>query len=207
MKRFLRDNGLSIGFGLLFLAALGAQALVGHSEFNNEQIAHHAEPVSLARYVTSSSFGTDVMENWQSEYLQFSLFILGTIWLLQRGSPESKELDKAGRGWARPGGLRTALYSNSLLLVMGSIWIATWFVQALTGHVAYNDEQVSHQEPTVNLVGYLGTADFWNRTLQNWQSEFLAVGSMVILSVYLRQRGSPESKPVGAPDEATGVEG
>lgn len=224
MKRFLRDNGLSLGFGIIFLAALVAQALVGHHEFNQEQIAHHSAPISLGRYLTSSSFGSDVMENWQSEYLQFTLFILGTIWLLQRGSPESKELDKAGTEsardqaigrharedsplWARVGGARTLVFSNSLLLVMGSIWLATWFVQGLTGHVAYNDEQIAHHEPTVNLVGYLGTSDFWNRTLQNWQSEFLAVGSMAILAVYLRQRGSPESKPVGAPDEATGLEG
>ena len=164
------------------------------------------------------------MKNWQSEYLQFTLFILGTIWLLQRGSPESKELDKPGLEsdrdqqigrhahprsprWARVGGLRTLVYSNSLLFVMGTIWVATWLAQAITGHVSYNAEQLDHREPTVSFVGYLATTDFWNRTLQNWQSEFLAVGSMVILSVYLRQRGSPESKPVGAPHEATGVEG
>jgi len=96
MKRFLRDNSLTLGFGLIFLAALLAQALVGHHEFNNEQIAHHSPTISLGRYLTSSSFGSDVMENWQSEYLQFTLFILGTVWLLQRGSPESKELDKPG---------------------------------------------------------------------------------------------------------------
>jgi uncharacterized protein DUF6766 len=224
MKRFLRENGLSIGFGLLFLGTLVLQALVGHSDYNHEQIAHHGPTLSLGRYVTSSSFGSDVMENWQSEYLQFSLFILGTIWLLQRGSPESKELDKAGLEseraqrigghasprsprWARVGGLRTALYSNSLLLVMGTIWVATWVAQGITGHSAYDAQQIEHQQPTVSLIGYLGTSDFWNRTLQNWQSEFLAVGSMAILSVYLRQRGSPESKPVGATHEATGVEG
>jgi hypothetical protein len=223
-KRFLRDNGLSIGFGLIFLAALVAQAFVGHADFNHQQIAHHDDPISLGRYITSSSFGSDVMENWQSEYLQFTLFILGTIWLLQRGSPESKELDKPGLEnereqkigrhaqsdsprWARVGGLRTVVYSNSLLFVMGSIWVATWLAQAISGHVSYNAEQLDHREPAVSFFNYLGTADFWNRTLQNWQSEFLAVGSMAILSVYLRQRGSPESKPVGAPHEATGVEG
>jgi hypothetical protein len=224
MKRFLRDNGLSLCFGAIFLAALVAQAFVGHSDFNHQQVAHHDAPISLWRYVTSSSFGSDVMENWQSEYLQFTLFILGTIWLLQRGSPESKELDKAGReseraqklgphadhrspSWARADGVRRFIFSNSLLFVMGSIWVATWLVQAITGHVSYNAEQLDHQEPTVSFAGYLATSDFWNRTLQNWQSEFLAVGSMAILSVYLRQRGSPESKPVGAPHEATGVEG
>jgi hypothetical protein len=224
MRRFLRDNSLSLGFGLLFLGTLVAQAFVGHADFNQEQVAHHSDTVSLWRYVTSSSFGSDVMENWQSEYLQFTLFILGTVWLLQRGSPESKELDKGGRQserdqkigrharhdsprWARVGGWRTAIYSNSLLLVMGSIWLATWFAQALTGRVSYNAARLEHQESTVTFLSYLGTSDFWNRTLQNWQSEFLAVGSMAILAVYLRQRGSAESKPVGTPHEATGVEG
>jgi len=224
MRRFLRENGLSIGFGLIFLAALVGQALVGHVDFNNDQLAHNGDTITLWRYITSSSFGADVMENWQSEYLQFTLFILGTIWLLQRGSPESKELNKAGReseqdqrigphadqrspAWAKAEDFRRFLFSNSLLLVMGTIWIATWAAQAITGHVTYNSEQLDHHEPAVSLLHYLGTADFWNRTLQNWQSEFLAVGSMAILSVYLRQRGSPESKPVGAPHDATGLEG
>ena len=224
MKRFLKDNGLSLTFGGLFLVTLVAQALVGHSDFNNQAEAHQGGTVSLWRYVTSSSFGSDVMENWQSEYLQFTLFILGTVWLLQRGSPESKELDKAGlesdadQGvgehagrrsprWAKAGGLRTALYSHSLLIVMGSIWIGTWVAQWITGHVTYNAEQIEHHQAPVSMLGYAGTSDFWNRTLQNWQSEFLAVGSMAILAVYLRARGSPESKPVGAPHDATGVEG
>jgi hypothetical protein len=222
--RFLRENSLSIVFLVIFLASLGGQAVAGHGAFNHDQLLHHGDPISLGRYLTTSQFAADVAENWQSEYLQFTLFILGTIWLLQRGSPESKELDKPGLEnereqkigrharsdsprWARVGGLRTLVYSNSLLFVMGSIWVATWLAQAISGHVSYNAEQLDHREPTVSFLGYIGTPDFWNRTLQNWQSEFLAVGSMAILSVYLRQRGSPESKPVGAPHEATGVEG
>ena len=222
--KFVRHNSLSLGFGALFVVTLVGQALVGHADFNGEQAAHRDATVSLWRYVTSSSFGSDVMENWQSEYLQFTLFILGTVWLLQRGSPESKELRKAGREsereqkigrhaesrsprWARTGGLRTALYSNSLLLVMGALWVGSWLAQSLAGRVAYNADRLTHHEPTVSWLGYLGTSDFWNRTLQNWQSEFLAVGSMAILAVYLRQRGSPESKPVGAPHDSTGVAG
>jgi len=224
MKRVLRDNGLGLFFGAIFLAALIGQALVGHSDFNHLQAQHHDDAISLGRYVLSSDFGADVLENWQSEYLQFTLFILATVWLLQRGSPESKELDKAGREsdedqkvgehadaasprWARLGGWRTAIYANSLLIVMTAIWLASWGVQSVTGRVAYNAEQFDHQEAAVSWLGYLGTSDFWNRTLQNWQSEFLAVGSMAVLSIYLRQRGSPESKPVGAPHDVTGVEG
>jgi hypothetical protein len=222
--RFLRDNSLSIVFLAIFLAALAGQALAGHGQFNHDQLLHQGDPISLGRYVTSSEFAADVAENWQSEYLQFTLYILGTIWLLQRGSPESKKLDQAGLEsdeeqkigphatgrsplWARVGGLRTAVYSHSLVTVMLALWLGSWLAQSIAGWSAYNADQLDHQAATVDWLGYVASNDFWDRTLQNWQSEFLAVGSMAILSVYLRQRGSPESKPVGAPHEATGVEG
>jgi hypothetical protein len=230
MRRFLKHNGLSLGFAAIFALALGFQALTGWQEFNNTEVAHaelvheQADTISFGRYLTSSEFGQAVMENWQSEYLQFTLFILATVWLLQRGSPESKELDKAGLEsdedqkvgdhaernsprWARVGGLRTFVYSNSLLLVMTGIFLGSWFAQSVTGWTEFNHQQVEHEQAELSWVGYLGSADFWQTTLQNWQSELLAVGSMVILSVYLRQRGSPESKPVGAPHDATGVQG
>src|SRR5918999_3604006 len=143
MRTFLRHNGLTLTFLTLFLLALAFQAVAGW-DVENEERDQHGEPrLSFLRYVSSSSFGQAVMENWQSEYLQFTLFILMTVWLLQRGSPESKELDQAGlesdtdqlvgrhadeRGprWARAGGIRRAPYENSLLLVMGAIWVATW---------------------------------------------------------------------------------
>jgi hypothetical protein len=230
VRRFLKHNGLSLGFAAIFVVALGFQALTGWQELNNNEVAHaelvheRADPISFGRYLTSSEFGQAVMENWQSEYLQFTLFILATVWLLQRGSPESKELDDAGLGsdqnqkvredaernspgWAKAGGLRTFLYSNSLLLVMTGLFLGSWFAHSVTGWTEFNNEQVEHEQPELSWVSYLGSADFWQTTLQNWQSEFLAVGSMVILSVYLRQRGSPESKPVGAPHDATGVHG
>jgi hypothetical protein len=223
MRRFLRDNSMSIVFLLLFLAALFGQAIAGHADFNDNAESHGDPTISLGRYVVSSDFGSAVMENWQSEYLQFTLLILLTVWLLQRGSPESKELDQAGREsdqsqkvgphaqqnsprWAKVGGIRRTLYENSLVLVMGTFWLGTWLAQSITGTAQYNAEQLGHQQDPVSWSGYLTTAHFWENTLQNWQSEFLAVGSMTILAVYLRQRGSPESKPVGTPHEATGVE-
>ena len=222
--RFLRDHGLSLFFLAIFLATLVAQALVGHADFNHGQLAHQGDPISLWAYVTSSVFAVDVMENWQSEYLQFSLYIGATVWLIQRGSPESKTPDQAGLEsdadqrvgehagpdsprWARRKGPRLWLLSNSLLLVMTSIWLLTWFAQSVTGRIAYNAEQFDHREAALTWLQYAGSSDFWDRTLQNWQSEFLAVGSMAVLSIYLRQRGSPESKPVGAPHESTGTEG
>jgi uncharacterized protein DUF6766 len=222
--RFVRDNGLSIFFLIIFLLSLAGQAIAGHGSFNHDQLLHHGDPISMGRYLTTSEFAADVAENWQSEYLQFTLYIFGTVWLLQRGSPESKPLDRAGLEsdedqkvgahadaqsprWARAGGLRTALYGNSLLVVMTTIWLGSWLAQSIAGASGYNANQLDHQAATVSWLGYLGSSDFWSRTLQNWQSEFLAVGSMAILSVYLRQRGSPESKPVGAPHDATGIEG
>ena len=224
MKRFLRENSLGLGFGALFLATLVVQAFVGHADFDADQAAHHGDPIGMWRYVTSSSFGVVVLENWQSEYLQFTLYLVGTVWLLQKGSPESKPLDKAGGEsdeeqkigehatadsplWARVGGLRTRLYSNSLLIVMGAIFVLSWLGQSITGRVAYNAEQLDHQQAAIGWLQYVATPDFWNRTLQNWQSEFLAIGSMAVLAIYLRQRGSPESKPVGTPHSVTGTEG
>lgn len=228
--RFVRDNGLSLFFLGLFLVVLVAQAISGHALYNDEEVAHakllHQAPqtLSLGRYLTSSSFGQAVMENWQSEYLQFTIFILTGVWLVQKGSTESKKLDAAGKEsdedqkigqyaqadspkWAKAKGLRLWLFSNSLLIVMGVIWLGSWFGQSVTGWSVYNADQIQHLQPTVNWVGYITTADFWEATLQNWQSEFLAVGSMAIFSVYLRQRGSSQSKPVGAPHHATAEEG
>jgi hypothetical protein len=223
--RRVRENGLSIFFGVIFLAALAGQAVAGHDVYNQEQLAHQQETISFARYLVSSHFGNAVMENWQSEYLQFTLFVLMTVWFIQRGSPESKEpgkeglesdaeqkvgrhADESSPAWARYGDWRTTLYSNSLLIVMVVIWLGSWFAQSVTGWSEYNADQITHDEQTVDWLGYIGTATFWESTLQNWQSEFLAVGSFAVFAIFLRQRGSPESKPVGAPIyDATGQEG
>ena len=223
-RGFLRDNALSLAFGGLFVVTLLGQALTGNADFNAQQIANGLEPVSFGEYVTSSSFAVDVMENWQSEYLQFFLYIFGTVWLIQRGSSESKkpgeegtESDKeqkVGRhaepdspGWAKAGGWRTAVFGRSLGLLMGALFLLTWVASSVAGWAAYNGEQLSNLEDPVSWVGYLGEADFWNRSFQNWQSEMLAVGSMAVFSMYLRQRGSPESKPVGVAHAETGQTG
>jgi hypothetical protein len=222
--RFLRDNALSLFFAAIFLATLVAQAFVGQDAFNHTQVAGHADPITMGRYVTSSSYWADVLENWQSEYLQFTLYIFATVWLLQRGSPESKDLGNAGTEsdeeqrvgehagersprWARVGGLRTRIYSNSLMIVMTTIWVLSWLGQSVAGRVGYNADQLAQRLAPVGWGTYITSSDFWDRTLQNWQSEFLAVGSMAVLSIYLRQRGSPESKPVGVAHDATGIEG
>ena len=224
MKRFLRENSLGLVFGVLFVIVLVGQAFAGHADFNQQQLTEGLPPVSMGRYLTSASFGTDVAENWQSEYLQFFLYIFLTVWLLQKGSPESKALDDAGREsdkeqkvgpyatekspkWAGIGGLRQTVFSNSLGLVMGALFLASWLTQSIAGVAAFNEEQLGQLQDPVSWGQYLLEPDFWNRTLQNWQSELLAVASMAILAIFLRQRGSSQSKPVGTAHLATGVEG
>lgn len=221
---FLRANALSLVFGGLFLVTLVGQAVAGVADHNARQVSEGLPPVSLLDYVTSSSFGVDVMENWQSEYLQFFLYVFATVWLVQRGSSESKEPGEEGAesdeeqqvgpqageespAWARTGGWQTAVFSRSLGLLMGALFLLTWGASSVAGWAAYNSEQLGQRQDPVTLTGYLGEADFWNRSFQNWQSEMLAVGSMAIFAVYLRQRGSPESKPVGVAHADTGQTG
>ena len=221
---FLRANALSLAFGVLFIATLLGQAIAGTADFNAQQLTNGLPTVSFLDYVTSSSFGADVMENWQSEYLQFSLYVFATVWLVQRGSSESKEPGQEGTesdreqmigphaveespAWSRTGGWRTALFSRSLGLLMSVLFLLTWAASSVAGWAAYNAEQLGQRQDPVSYTGYLREADFWDRSFQNWQSEMLAVGSMAIFAVYLRQRGSPESKPVGAAHADTGQTG
>jgi hypothetical protein len=224
MRLWVRNSSLSLFFFVLFVAAIIGQTIAGQRVFNEEALAHGGEAISYWRYLVSSHFVEAMAENWQSEYLQFTLFILATVWLIQRGSNESKPPEDAGQEsdrkqlvgehaqrnsprWARVGGWRTRLYSNSLLLVMLAVFFASWLAQSIAGRNEYNEEQRDHGEATVSWLGYLARPDFWEKTLQNWQSEFLAVGTMAVFTIYLRQRGSPESKPVGAPHNQTGSSG
>jgi hypothetical protein len=224
MKRFLRDNGLSVFFLGLFVATVAAQSVAGQHSENADLAEHGAAAISWRSYVVSPSFAGALMENWQSEFLQFSLVFGATIWLVQKGSNESSELDQVGLeddekqlvgpftpiggpNIARRNDVRTRIYENSLLLVMTLIFFVTWFGQSLNNWRVFNDERHSHHLGGIGWVNYLVNADFWEKTLQNWQSEFLAVGTMVVFTIYLRQRGSPESKPVGAPHDETGTSG
>lgn len=224
MRTFLRENALTLFFiGLLLLALVG-QAASGLAEFNSQQVSSGQDAIPLGAYLVSSDFAADVAENWQSEFLQFFLYILATVWFVQKGSSESKEPGHGGLGtdeeqrvgpyadarspaWARARGWRLHVYANSLGLVMGVIFLLCWLAESVAGRAAYNAEQLRGYEDPVTWLGYLGSADFWSRTLQNWQSEFLAVAAMASFAVYLRQRGSPESKPVGTPHDSTGDEG
>ena len=219
-RSFLRDNSLSLVFGGLLLLTLAGQSLWGVARYNEEARTAGLQEISLWRYVTSSGFAVDVAENWQSEFLQFVLYIGLTVWLVQRGSSESKKPGDEGREsdekqlvgefatpdsptWARVGGWRTRLYSHSLILVMAAVFLLSWTAQALAGRVADNEERLRDRLDPQGLGEYLLSPDFWGRTLQNWQSELLAIGTMVVFAIYLRERGSPESKEVGAPHDRT----
>ena len=223
-RRFAFENGLSLVFLGLFLASLVGQSFAGWFEFNNHQSAHDEPSLSYLRYIGSSDFGAHMLENWQSEWLQFWVFAIATVWLIQKGSNESKKPEDAGLEddktqrvgrfagndsprWARVKDWRYHLYANSFVIVMGVIFLSTWIAQSWASWTVFNDEQVTHDEEPVSWGRYLVSSDFWERSLQNWQSEFLAVGTMVVLTIYLRQRGSPESKPVGAPHDETGSSG
>jgi hypothetical protein len=224
MRKFMKGSSLSLFFGAIFLAALVGQAVAGWHQFNSDQLATGLGQISLGAYLTSADFAVDVTENWQSEYLQFLLYVAATVWFVQEGSPESKSLGDAGLEsdeeqkvgryadedsplWARVGGVRTKVFSWSLTLMMGLIFLTCWCVQSIGGWASNNEMRLQRVQDPLPWSKYLTDPDFWSRTLQNWQSEFLAVGSMAVLSIYLRQRGSPESKPVGAPHSATSVDG
>ena len=224
MRRWLFEQSLSIVFLVLFLASLVGQSVAGYLEHNEQAAAHGSETLSYGRYLYSSDFGQAVMENWQSEYLQFTLFIFATIWLVQKGSNESNPEADAGLEsdqrqliggyapenaprWARARGWRMHVYSNSLLLVMGLIFFGSWAAHSVTSWNVFNEGKREHEQATVAWGEHLTRPDFWEQTLQNWQSEFLAIATMAVFTIYLRQHGSPESKPVGAPHGDTGASG
>jgi hypothetical protein len=222
--KFLRENSLSLCFAALFTVSVVGETFAGQHEYNADAIQHGGEAISWVSYVLSPEFGGDLLENWQSEFLQFSLYIIATVWLVQRGSNESKvvadaglESDKQQRvgayaepgspAWAKAAGIRHWIYSNSLFSAMIAVFLLSWLGQSINGWRTFNNTEDEHRGAHISYSEYLVNADFWNRTLQNWQSEFLAVGSMATFSIYLRQRGSPESKPVGAPHDETASSG
>ncbi|HWS89115.1 MAG TPA: DUF6766 family protein [Pyrinomonadaceae bacterium] len=221
MRRFLRENGLSVVWlGLFFLTLIFGQSCAGHRHYNEEQKEHRQPEVTYAEYVTSAHFVEATMENWESEFLQMFLFVALTAFLYQKGSAESKKLDeeeevdrdprqsknKSDAPWpVRKGGLVLTLYEYSLSIAFFLLFVGAFILHAAGGAREYNQEQAEHGSgERVTTIQYMATSRFWFESLQNWQSEFLAVGLMVVLSIWLRQRGSPESKPVDAPHSQTG---
>jgi hypothetical protein len=218
MRRFLRDNGLSITMFGLFFVFVAAQSVVGLSDYNSTQREHGRPPVGYVQYLQSGDFVEAVFENWESEFLQMGSYVVLTAFLFQRGSAESRDPEAedpdAGYGEDRPradvpwpvrrGGLALKIYENSLSIALLSLFVFSFAMHAIGGAEAYSQEQVEHGARPVSTLQYLGTSRFWFESFQNWQSEFLAIGAMIVFSIYLRQRHSPESKPVAAPHTETG---
>lgn len=220
MRKILRENGLSIVLGLAFFLFLVAQAFTGMYEYNEDQQEHGQPAVDFADYLASSHFLEATMENWESEFLQMFAFVVLTACLFQKGSAESKDPDaeepvdrdprksrkKKNAPWpVRKGGFVLTLYEYSLSLAFLLLFLLSFTLHAVGGAKEYNQEQREHgSSEVVSTLGYMGTSRFWFESFQNWQSEFLAVGAMVVLSIFLRQRGSPESKPVDSPHSETG---
>ena len=214
LRRIWHHHGLSLALLGLFGFAMAGQTYAGWRVYNEEQRQHGEQPVPLDAYLATGHFGEATFENWESEFLQMAFYVLLTAFLYQRGSSESKRPDvvelvdldprdwpeKASAPWpVRRGGLVLRLYEYSLSLAFLALFVLSFALHATTGAAEHNAEQRAHGEATVSTAAYVATPQFWFESFQNWQSEFLALVAMVVLSIFLRQRGSPESKPVAAP--------
>jgi hypothetical protein len=219
LRRVLRDNGLSLVLAALFLVFWVGLAFAGHRDYNDEQRAHGEPEIAYTDYLGTSHFWEATAENWESEFLQMFAYVVLTTFLFQRGSAESKNpdepeevdrdpgvsRDRPDAPWpVRRGGLALKLYEHSLSLALLLCFLISLGAHAVAGAAEYSAEQTAHGEAAISVGQYLGTARFWNESFQNWQSEFLAIALMVVFTIYLRQRGSPESKPVDAPHLETG---
>jgi hypothetical protein len=216
---FLRNNSLALACFALFAIFVIGLFFTGFRENNAEQRTHKQPELSLGEYATSGAFWEALTENWESEYLQMAAYVVLTVFLVQKGSSESKrpgprseDFDRDPRKadtrgnvpWpVRRGGVVLKLYENSLFLVFLALFLTSLILHAVTGSRSFSSEQQAHGEQPVSAVEYVQTSQFWFESFQNWQSEFLAVGSLALFSVWLRQRGSPESKPVDAPHSET----
>jgi hypothetical protein len=219
MRRVLRDNGLSITMFALFLVFLVAQSIAGLRANNSDNEEHGQPPESYGQYLTSGAFVEATFENWESEFLQLGAYVLLTALLIQKGSPESRNPDgdetdadpRAHRddpdapGPVRRGGLALTFYEHSLSIALFALFVVSFVLHALGGHAEFNQEQLEHGQAAVSLWSFVTSSQFWFQSMQNWQSEFLAVGTLAVLGIFLRQRGSPESKPVAAPHAQTGT--
>lgn len=221
MKKWVRNNSLSLVLLGLFGAIIFGQSLVGLRNYNQEQQEHQEATASYSQYIRSGDFVESVFENWESEFLQMGAFVILTVFLYQKGSPESKKLigseavdrkprrskSKDGPWPVRRGGLILKLYEHSLSSAFLLLFLVSFGLYAYGGARATCEENLVHgQGDCPGVVQYVGTSKFWFESLQNWQSEFLAVAAIVVLAIFLREKGSPESKPVNAPHHQTGSE-
>jgi len=221
LRAILYNNGLSLVVFTLFCLFMAGQAITGFKENNSERQDHGRPPLAFTTYLTSGHFIEATAENWESEFLQMAAYVLFTSFLYQRGSAESKKIgereavdrdprrakNKKGAPWpVRRGGWVLRVYENSLSLTFLLLFLISFVLHAVGGARETSEEQIEHGGHAVGVLEYVSSSKFWFESLENWQSEFLALGAMAVLSIYLRQRGSPESKPVDAPHTQTGAE-
>ena len=221
MRRFFYENGLSLTMVGLFLVFLAGQSIAGWLAYNTDQQDHQQLALPYSAYLRSAHFFEAVFENWESEFLQMGAYVILTVFLHQKGSPESRPLDTkqtrkdsvaaarrhAQSPWAaRQYGWIRKVYEYSLTLALCLLFILSFILHAVAGQHVFNEEQTLHGGHTVTLSGYVMTSQFWFESFQNWQSEFLSVGVLILLSIVLRQKGSPPSKPVSHPHGETGDE-
>jgi hypothetical protein len=219
MRRFLRDNGLSVTLFVLFLVSLVGQALTGWRAHGEELRSHALPGIGLTDYLSSGHFISAVFENWESEFLQMAAYVLLTIFLFQKGASESKKPDEPNPEDESPsakrndpdapwpvhrGGLLLKLYSHSLSIALVALFLGSFWLHLAGSTRRMNEEALWHNQPTQTMTDTLADPEFWYESFQNWQSEFLSIGVLLVLGIYLRERGSPESKPVAAPHAATG---
>ena len=216
----LRDNGLLLACLGLFAIFFAGMIISGTATYNQEQQEHGSrEQISVLKYLSTGNFVEATFENWESEFLQMGMYVVLTAFLYQRGSSESKPLNEPApqdqdprtattnqcTPWpVRRGGWVLALYEHSLAIAFFVLFFASWALHAMGGAKAFNEEQLQHGEAAISVWRYATTSQFWFESMQNWQSEFIAVAAIVGLSIFLRQRGSAESKPVAEPHRHTG---
>lgn len=218
--RALRDNGLTLALLAAFLLCLIGMTLSGWLDHNQQLAEHSHAPLGLVAYFFSSDFQSALFENWESEFLQMSAYVMLTAILFQRGSAESKDPDAENPEDADPskkrrnskapwpvkiGGLIGWLYSYSLGFALALLFALSFVLHWLHSVAAANENALQHGQPEQSALGYLSSPQLWFESFQNWQSEFLATAILVVFSIVLRHRGSPESKPVAAPHSQTGA--
>lgn len=217
MRTFIRNNSLSIVFFIFFLIALVMQAVMGLKEHNETMVEEGGQVLNMGQYLLSGHFLQSTFENWESEFLQMAMFLVFSMFLYQKGSSESKDPDKKEEvdrepnpkrkdapGPVKKGGLILGIYKHSLCYAFTLLFIGSFLLHWYGSLKDYNEEQLLKGKATETAIQYLGNPRLWFESFQNWQSEFLSVFSLVLLSVFLREKGSPQSKPVDAPHAETG---
>jgi hypothetical protein len=217
MKKFLKNNSLSLVFFILFILSWAGQAVTGLKQHNQEMQDEGGQQLTMTQYFSSGHFLQSTFENWESEFLQMALFVILTMFLYQKGSSESKDPDKEeevdrepnprrrNAPWpVKKGGLALSIYKHSLCYALTIIFIFSFLLHWYGSLKDYNEEQILKHQPTETAMQYIGNSRMWFESFQNWESEFLSVFAIVILSIFLREKGSPQSKPVDAPNSETG---